>query len=103
MSRRKNDHDWSLPEVLSNYARERGVIYHNYSKFHNRLIYQGTEKEAVAIIDIWTTHKYWVMQTNYLHGIVERGGEKGEFPSGKKKIYKFLDEFFFVVEMQETA
>lgn len=92
MSKHKN-HNWQLPELLEKYANERGVEFKRFSPFHMRISYGDT-----CTVDIWTSNKYWVKESNYLHGITERGGEKGELP---KDIYDFLDKLLFAVEIAE--
>lgn len=95
MSRRY--HDWNIPKILKAYATERGVDYERFGDYHMRMSYG-----EVATVDVWTTHKYWVKETNYLHGLIERGGETGHFPEGKKAIYNFLDKLLFAIEIKET-
>lgn len=87
-----------LPTLLHDYAEDRGLEYHRYSPYHMRIIYSDT-----LILDCWTTSKYWVKESNYLHDIVERGGEKGNLPIKKKPLYKWLDKLFFAVEIKENA
>lgn len=95
-----------LPTLLHNYAEERGLEFHQYSKYHMRLIYSSyistaAHGETVVCLDVWTTAKYWVKETTYLHGIVERAGETGQLPVKKKPLYAWLDKLFFILEIQE--
>lgn len=95
MSRISKNFD-RLPAMLDAYAQERGVEFHRYSKYHMRIIY-----DPQATVDIWTTGKYWVKETNYFHGITERGGEKGWVPFKQKHLYAWLDTLLFIVEIRE--
>lgn len=87
--------DW-LPDWLKNYAEERGIEYHRYSPYHMRLIY-----DPVAVLDIWTTGKYYAKETNYFHGIIERGGETGHIPKKGKHLKQWLDNYFFIIEIRD--
>lgn len=93
----KKRHYYQLPETLAEYAEERGVVFHRYSPYHMRLIYNPR-----IIFDCWTTAKYWVKYSDYRHGIVERGNETGVLPISKNTLYKWLDELFFAVEIKEN-
>lgn len=97
-----------LRDLLHEYAEERGLEHHSYSEYHNRVFYHGIEV-PVLILDVWAHdrtwdphYKYWVKESNYMHGIVERGGETGYLPRNKRALYKALDELFFAVEIKEA-
>lgn len=98
MNKKRKFHDWNLANHLKAYAKERGVVYSQYNPYHMRLSYDKT-----AVVDVWTTHKYWVKETNYSHNLTERQGEKGHFPEGKDNIYDFLDKLLFAVEIAEES
>lgn len=87
-------HNWQLPKLLATYADERGVDVIRFSPFHMRVSYDK------AVVDIWTSNKYWVKQTNYGNGIIERGSETGSLPPD---LYEFLDELLFAVEINDTS
>lgn len=92
MARKRKTHNWELPAALESYAQERGIEYTRFSPFHMRISYDR------AVVDIWTSNRYWVKETDYGTGIVERGGEKGELPSNTSD---FLDKLLFAVEISE--
>ena len=98
MSRKKQQHDWKLPVTLSDYAEDRGINFHKFGQYHMRLSY-----DKIATLDCWTTRKYWIKETNYFHGIIERANETGILPAKKDKLYESLDQIFFAVEMQEAG
>lgn len=89
----KKYHNDALPGYIEEYANKRLLDYHRYSEYHMRLMDGG-----FTAVDIWTSERYWVMQTDYLslgESVVERGNEKGRLPSEKSEIYKFLDKLFY--------
>lgn len=100
MSRRRNPHYTQLPDLLQQYADSRTLDFHRYSEYHMRIIDGG-----MAVLDAWTTAKYWVKETNYVDAapglLVERGGETGLLPTKKKPLFDFLDKLFFAVDLLE--
>lgn len=96
---RSSNRSMSLPGMLQKYANSRAFEYFRYSEYHMRIIDDG-----YTTIDVWTTEKYWVKETNYHkqsdRGIVERAGEKGYVPTNYKYLEKFLDKLFFAAEME---
>jgi hypothetical protein len=98
MSRKKQWHNHELESWLSDYAEKRALDFHKYSEYHMRLMDGG-----YIAIDIWTTEKYWVKQTDYFKitdkTIIERGGEKGTLPYGKENIEEWLDKLFYAADM----
>lgn len=101
MSRRRRPQVYGLPAMLKLYARSRTLDFHRYSEYHMRIIDSG-----YTCIDVWTSGKYWVKETNYYqqvaegHSIVERGNEKGWIPENYPQLQKFLDKLFFAAEME---
>lgn len=62
---------------------------------------------GMTCLDIWTTEKYWIKETNYVEqkdpgtpSVTERGGEKGFVPSKNPALTEFLDTIFFAVELR---
>lgn len=99
-------HRDELPTTLEAYADERGLEYIRYSEYHMRIFYDRSFHGAAGwrarvALDAWTSGKYWVKETNYFHGIIERGGEKGWLPTGQNDLYGWLDKLFFAVEIKE--
>lgn len=95
--------DLQLPTMLEAYADERGLEFHRYSKYHIRIFYRGATGDPDKVVfDAWTSGRYYILQTNYLHGLLERGGEKGQLPRSHGKIADWLDKLFFAVEMAES-
>lgn len=90
-----------LIHKLEEYAKSRTLEFNQYSPYHMRLSDSG-----YVCIDIWTTGKYYVKQTDYYlvanKPITERGGEKGNIPGGKRT-YRFLDKLFFAADMLEET
>lgn len=97
MSRRKQQHRKELPEQLKNYCDARSIDFHRYSEYHMRLMDGG-----FIVLDVWTTGKYFVLQTDYYKltktPIIERGGEKGMLPSYGDGFIKWLDDLFFAAD-----
>lgn len=98
MTRRKKQHYHQLPVLLAQYAKDRTLDFGLYSEFHMRIMDGG-----YITLDVWTTGRYFVLQTDYAEltdkNIVERGGEKGSLPSmDKTKLYDWLDDLFFAAD-----
>lgn len=90
MARRKY-HIPLLASRLSNYAETRTLDFHQYSKYHMRIMDGG-----YTVLDIWTTGRYYVLTTDYSEmgiEVIERGGEKGNIP--ENMLDEFLDHLFF--------
>ncbi len=101
MSRRKRFHHKHLPELVQDYTDSRNLDYNRYSEYHLRVIDQ-----EFTCVDIWTTAKYWIKETNYhLQGEyteetpVERGGEQGFLPVDRDKLFDYLDRIFYATEL----
>lgn len=97
MSRRRSYHPPQLPGFLEEYAASRTFDLHQYSEYHIRIMDGG-----LTCIDIWTTGKYWIKETNYNGVLVERQGEKGMIPLKKKPLFQFLDKIFFAIDLMEA-
>lgn len=99
MGGRKKYHNLDLPQILEAYAKRRSVKFDKYSQFHMRLLYS-----PIAVIDIWTTEKYYIVTTNYSEtggkGLTERGGETGFVPHEQAQLTKFLDELLFAADLR---
>lgn len=99
MSRRKSRQVYGLPAMVKLYARNRTLDFYRYSEYHMRLTDSG-----YICIDIWTSGKYWVKETNYYKmtdkPIIERGNEKGWIPENYPELEKFLDKLFYAAEME---
>lgn len=97
MSHQKKQHNALLPALLQQYANSRTLDFHRYSDYHMRLMDGG-----FIILDVWTTGRYWVMQTDYYKltdkHIIERGGEKGSVPP-EKRLESWLDDLFFAADL----
>lgn len=81
------------PDAVEMYATSRGLDFHQYSKYHMRLMDGG-----YTVLDIWTTGRYYVLTTDYVEfakGTVERGGEKGLVPGSYEELEKWLDNLFY--------
>lgn len=93
----KKYHNKRLPYALENYADSRTLEFYRYSAYHMRIIDDG-----YTIVDLWTTEKYWIKETNYYKqsdkSVVERANETGFLPSKKGELYKFLDGIFYATE-----
>ncbi len=96
--REKKVHYPQLKRALRSYAEARLLDFHMYSPWHMRIMYA-----EFVCLDVWTTGKYYVKETNYcdMEGkqTVERGGEKGQFILEEfdkfEELYKFLDDLFY--------
>jgi len=90
--RAKKKHYMGLPDKLRKYADVRALEFKQYSAYHMRLIYP----DAVCL-DVWTTAKYYVKETNYAdmsdNKRIERGGESGMLKLNK--LEQFLDDLFY--------
>jgi hypothetical protein len=100
MSKRKRQHDESLPTKLQKYATDYALDFHQYSEYHMRLMDGG-----FVTLDVWTTGRYYVLMTDYLgmlsreQTIIERGGEKGDLPSWREgPLFTWLNKLFFPVD-----
>jgi hypothetical protein len=93
----KKYHRNNLPALLEKYSKSRTLDFHRYSDYHMRLMDGG-----YITLDVWTTGKYYVLQTDYYklseNKIIERGGEKGFVPSDDK-LQEWLDKLFFAVDL----
>jgi len=94
---RRNYHPPQLPGFFQEYAKSRTFELHQYSEWHYRIIDSG-----VTCVDIWSTGKYWIKETNYNGVLVERQGEKGMIPFKKKPLFKFLDGIFYAIDLMEA-
>lgn len=95
--RKKTHYDW-LPEMLADYTKGKPLRFDRYGEYHMRIVDAGT-----CCLDIWTTGKYYVVETNYnlleAH-VTERAGEKGDIPTwDDKALIYFLDKMFFPLEV----
>lgn len=100
MSKRKHRQD-NLLNVLKDYSNSRTIDLKMFSDIHCRLT------DDFTILDVWpTTGKYFVLKTSYFEmggkGVVEKGGEKGLVPFGKDRIFDYLDNIFFAVELSNN-
>lgn len=104
MSRKPRQHHKGLPATLRRYADSRALDFHQYSKYHMRLMDGG-----FTVLDVWTTGRYYILATDYLDMVgtdhIERAGEKGNLnftdfsiPGNKPKLYTWLDRIFFPEE-----
>lgn len=98
--KKKYTYTTKLVRKLEAYAISRSLEFDQYSPWHMRLMDGG-----YVTVDVWTTRKYYVKQTDYhkltKQLIVERAGEKGMVP--KLNLYKFLDKLFFAADMLEET
>lgn len=101
MSRKKSRQVYGLGSLLRLYARNRALEFAQYSEYHMRLHDSG-----FTCIDIWTSGKYWVKETNYYKmtdkPIIERGNEKGWIPETYPPLEKFLDKLFYAADMGDN-
>lgn len=94
-----NYHYNQLESWLREYAHKNDLTFQKYSPYHMRLI-----DSLQTMLDVWTTGKYYVKDTNYLEiapevSLVERAGEKGFIEtSDKKKFTRWLDKLFFPLD-----
>ena len=100
MSRRKNPQYPHLKEWLKEYSDARVLDFNIYSPYHMRIMDGG-----YTMVDIWTTARYWIGQTDYAEMypekyLVERGGEKGSVnPADKEKLFAWLDQVFYAGDL----
>jgi hypothetical protein len=87
---------YDIPQLLTDYTNSRTLDLKRYSEYHFRIF------DTAATLDVWTTGKYYIRESNYGHGIIERGGEKGHIPRKRKKAYEHLDRIFYAVEIAEA-
>lgn len=84
----------NLARIVWEYADSRSLEFLPFSGIHYRLSDAG-----FMTVDIWPTPgKYWVKDCDYSGmglNIIERGGETGELPFGKDKIYEYLDRLMY--------
>ena len=96
MGHSHNTHYPKLMGFLREYAKQRSLDFDVYSEYHMRLMDGG-----IVCLDIWTTAKYYFVETNYnvyqAH-FIERGGENGNVPTKKKELYGWLDRAFYPLD-----
>lgn len=95
MSRKRNVHYPQIKQFLKEIADDYGIEFQQYNEYHMRLM------DGYTVLDVWTTGKYYVLETSYnkiAHGTIERQGEKGSTPTKKKPFAEFIHKLFFPMD-----
>lgn len=102
MSRQRKHHYRNLPGLLKRYAEARKFEIRKINEWQYRIIDKGYTK-----IDIWTTAKYHIIETNYYKitdsMIIERSDEWGSLPIKQIPLGRFLDKVFYSADVLEEA
>lgn len=83
-----------IPDMLTKYATDRGLKVEQYSPWHFRIFY------TAATVDVWTTGKFYVLQSDYGGKAIESGGRKGTLHHKWKYAMKTLDDIIFAAETE---
>lgn len=103
MSRKKNPYHEEIIVNLQLYATSRSLDLAQYSKWHYRIT-----NDSYTILDIWSSAKYYIMETDYAsysgnHDTGERTGEKGKLPATEGKVlFDWLDKIFYATELMNS-